>query len=205
VGGDMSITEKLSKIQSELVAPKNQYNNFGKYSYRSCEDIVEAVKPLLLKEGMTLLLSDDIVEIGGRVYVKAMAAVSLKEDNIRVEAFAREPETQKGMAEPQITGSASSYARKYALNGLFAIDDTKDADAMKPEKEEKKPQPKKPEPTFLEKMELAYKAVGKDYYFDCLTAYKAEKAEDVKEKDQEEILADLRKQATKLAEEKKEK
>ena len=126
----MSIQTKLNEIQTKLKAPKGQYNNFGKYKYRSLEDITEAVKPLLLIAGATLTLQDDIKEIGSRIYVEATATLTDIEDNsqVSVKAFAREPEAKKGMDESQITGTASSYARKYALNGLFAIDDTKDAD-----------------------------------------------------------------------------
>lgn len=124
-----NIDERLIHIQGELKAPKSQENKFGGYKYRSCEDILEAVKPLLKKEKVTLTISDDIVEVGGRVYVKATATLSDGEETISTSAFAREAETKKGMDDSQITGSASSYARKYALNGLFAIDDTKDADA----------------------------------------------------------------------------
>lgn len=118
----------LEKIQQELKAPKGQYNSFGKYKYRSCEDIIEAVKPLLAKNGCRLTLSDEIVEIGGRVYVKATAKIVCGDESETVTAYAREPEQKKGMDESQITGTASSYARKYALNGLLLIDDTKDAD-----------------------------------------------------------------------------
>ena len=118
--------EALTRIQLLLKAPKNQYNKFGNYNYRSCEDILEAVKPLL--EGATLTITDDIVVIGQRYYVKATATFTLGDKIISVTAFAREEETKKGMDASQITGSASSYARKYALNGLFLIDDTKDAD-----------------------------------------------------------------------------
>jgi hypothetical protein len=114
----------LAAIQAALRAPKGQTNTFGKYKYRSCEDILEAVKPLL--NGRALTLSDEIVEVGGRVYVKATAQF----EGISVTAFAREQEMKKGMDEAQITGAASSYARKYALNGLFLIDDNKDADTM---------------------------------------------------------------------------
>jgi len=124
-----NIDERLIHIQGELKAPKSQENKFGGYKYRSCEDILEAVKPLLKKEKVTLTISDDIIEVGGRVYVKATATLSDGEDTISTSAFAREAEMKKGMDDSQITGSASSYARKYALNGLFAIDDTKDADA----------------------------------------------------------------------------
>ena len=120
---------KLVKIQQELKAPKAQFNSFGKYNYRSCEDIVEAVKPLAHAAGLTLLISDEVVCVGTKNYIKATAAVSNGEEQIAVTAYAREADIQKGMNEAQITGSASSYARKYALNGLFAIDDTKDADA----------------------------------------------------------------------------
>ena len=109
----------LTKIQSELKAPKNQRNNFGNYNYRSCEDILEALKPI----------SDEIVEVGGRVYVKATCHFKSKDGECDVTAYAREAITKKGMDEAQITGSASSYARKYALNGMFLIDDTKDPDA----------------------------------------------------------------------------
>jgi len=119
--------KELIEIQSSLKAPKGQRNNFGKYNYRSCEDILEAVKPLLKNAFLTL--SDDVVQVGDRIYVKATATLRVGEDTISVTAMAREAMAQKGMSDPQITGSASSYARKYALNGLFAIDDTKDDDA----------------------------------------------------------------------------
>ena len=125
---NLSIHERLSEIQTKLKAPKGQVNSFGNYSYRSCEDILEAVKPHL--EGLTLTLSDEIVNLGDRYYVKATAKLSNGTDNIENTAFAREAQEKKGMDESQITGAASSYARKYALNGLFAIDDTKDADTM---------------------------------------------------------------------------
>lgn len=120
--------DALQKIQAELKAPKGQYNSFGKYAYRSAEDILEAVKPLLKKNKAELVLSDEIVEVGGRIYVKATAMLNADGEKAVVNAYAREPEQKKGMDESQITGTASSYARKYALNGLFLIDDTKDAD-----------------------------------------------------------------------------
>jgi hypothetical protein len=131
--------KELIKIQSELKAPKNQRNNFGKYNYRSCEDILEAVKPLAHSNNCVVLLSDDIKEIGGRIYVQATATLSNGKESKVVTALAREPLSQKGMNEAQITGSASSYARKYALNGLFAIDDTKDSDTDEHKKQESKP------------------------------------------------------------------
>lgn len=128
----------LLKIQSELKAPKNQYNNFGKYKYRNCEDILEAVKPLLLKYNCTLTIHDEIVNIGTRFYIKAIAEFKDGKEVTTVTAFAREEEIKKGMDGSQVTGAASSYARKYALNGLFLIDDTKDADATNDHKEQPK-------------------------------------------------------------------
>ena len=126
----MKTIEALGVIQSELKAPKGQFNSFGKYKYRSCEDILEAVKPLLKKYGTCLTISDEITQIGERYYVKATAVISTIEDSTTIAntAFAREAEKMTGRDESQITGTASSYARKYALNGLFLIDDTKDAD-----------------------------------------------------------------------------
>lgn len=118
-------------IQNELKAPKSQYNEFGKYHYRSCEDILESLKPVLAKHKAAVTISDEIVLIGDRYYVKATAALIdiEKGDKVEVSAYAREDEQKKGMDLSQLTGSTSSYARKYALNGLFAIDDTKDSDA----------------------------------------------------------------------------
>jgi hypothetical protein len=118
----------LSKIQRELRVPKGQMNEFGGYKYRSCEDILEAVKPLL-PEGVVLLLSDDIVQTGDRYYVKATATLLDGKGKLEVSAFAREALDKKKSDDAQITGATSCYARKYALNGLFCIDDTKDADA----------------------------------------------------------------------------
>lgn len=124
----MKLHEKLLAIQTKLKAPKGQYNKFGNFNYRSAEDILEAVKPLNAEQGVLLTITDEIKEIGGRVYVVATATVSDGTDELKVSAFAREPENKKGMDESQITGATSSYARKYALNGLYAIDDNKDAD-----------------------------------------------------------------------------
>ncbi|MGE0536671.1 MAG: ERF family protein [Pirellulales bacterium] len=140
----MSIHEKLLAIQTSLKAPKGQRNTFGNYNYRSCEDILEALKPLLKEHGCYLTLSDEIVHIGNRFYVKATASIVPEDVKgtdahtvsiIKATAYAREEETKKGMDGAQITGAASSYARKYALNGLFCIDDTKDADTMDNTKE----------------------------------------------------------------------
>lgn len=123
-----SFYSKVLVVQNELKAPKGQYNSFGKYHYRSCEDILEAVKPLLVKQGLLLTISDDIISVGDRVYVKATVTISDGEHSITNTALAREEESKKGMDGSQVTGASSSYARKYALNGMFCIDDTKDSD-----------------------------------------------------------------------------
>ena len=123
-----NITHKLIKIQSELKAPKGQKNTFGNYNYRSAEDILEAVKPLLSEYELTMTITDKIEQIGDRYYVQAKVILTDGEDSIDVTGYARESATKKGMDESQITGTASSYARKYAMNGLFLIDDTKDND-----------------------------------------------------------------------------
>lgn len=133
MGAEMNFSERLLHVQAELKAPKDKENDFGHYRYRSCESILEAVKPLLKKYGLLLSLSDEIVETGSRVYVKATATICDVEGKdgmgvAAVTAYAREPESKKGTDESQVTGGTSSYARKYALNGLFLIDDTKDAD-----------------------------------------------------------------------------
>lgn len=125
---DKTIHQKLIEVQEELKAPKGQYNSFGKYYFRSTEDIVEALKPLLIKRGLLLLMYDEIELIGSRIYVVSTADLTDGAANIKVSARARESETKKGMDDSQITGTASSYARKYALNGMFLIDDSKDAD-----------------------------------------------------------------------------
>lgn len=126
----MGLAEKLLSIQTELKAPKNKENTFGKYKYRSCEDILEAVKPLLKKHNCLLTISDSIENIGERYYIKATTTIRDSEngETISNSALARETADKKGQDDSQITGTASSYARKYALNGLFLIDDTKDAD-----------------------------------------------------------------------------
>lgn len=131
------INEALMEVQKRLNAPKTQHNSFGNYDYRSCEDILKAVKPLLIENHLLLTLSDEIISVGDRVYIQATAKLSLeyetnngdtKHEWVHVTAYAREEEEKKGMDASQITGAASSYARKYALNGLFCIDDNKDSD-----------------------------------------------------------------------------
>lgn len=155
--------EKLLKVQSELKAPKGQYNAFGKYKYRSAEDVLESVKPLLVKHGLLLTISDELITIGDRYYVKATVLVEDVEnkESKSVSALAREEETKKGMDGSQITGAASSYARKYALNGMFAIDDNKDSDGTN--KHEDKPKQDEPTetklitPTQIKIIQSAYK------------------------------------------------
>lgn len=132
-----TLLEKLSKIQVELKAPKNQWNDYGSYKYRSCEDILEAVKPICNKNRTTLVVKDEVVTYGDRFYIKAIATLYDWDSQLTIEtsALARETLAKKGMDDSQITGSTSSYARKYALNGLFNIDDTKDGDSEKKENE----------------------------------------------------------------------
>nr|DAI55983.1 MAG TPA: ERF superfamily protein [Caudoviricetes sp.] len=167
----MNIYEKLLKAQVELKAPKGQYNSFGKYKYRSCEDILEALKPVLDKFKLTLFISDEIVEVGGsyklekkdetvetvgRKYVKAtitLVNIEKPDEIIKTSALAREEETKKGMDGSQITGASSSYARKYALNGMFMIDDTKDSDSTNTHGKEEK--------TEAERKKEAIEAINK--------------------------------------------
>ena len=142
MGGEiMNVYEKLMTVQTKLRAPKGQYNSFGKYSYRSCEDILEALKPLLGEVGAIVNVTDEIKLIGDRYYVEATASFIDTETGERMiaKASAREAEVKKGMDDSQVTGSVSSYARKYALNGLFAIDDNKDADSTNTHSKEIKP------------------------------------------------------------------
>ena len=137
----MNVYEKLMTVQTKLRAPKGQYNSFGRYSYRSCEDILEALKPLLAEVGAIVNISDEVKLIGDRFYVEATAMFLDCEtgDSVVARASAREDETKKGMDLAQVTGSVSSYARKYALNGLFAIDDNKDSDATNTHNKDIKP------------------------------------------------------------------
>lgn len=155
-GAHSGLLLQLAQIQSELKAPKGQRNTFGKYNYRSCEDILEAVKPLLTERGLVLLITDDIVQIGERYYVRATATIYDAEGSyISNSALAREEAVKKGMDASQITGATSSYARKYALNGLFAIDDTKDADATNKGQDEPKPAKATAQPAFTDEIRTA--------------------------------------------------
>lgn len=178
----MNIYEQLANVQQELKAPKDQRNNFGNYNYRSCEGILEAVKPLLAKNDLALTLTDEMVEVGGRIYVKATATVFPTNDNggvsittdkieakpyqcVSVSGFAREEENKKGMDSSQITGAASSYARKYALNGLFCIDDNKDSDATNTHGKDVQAPAKANKDTVLER-------AGDTEYFMCVDCHK---------------------------------
>ena len=155
---------ELVYIQSTLKAPKNQRNTFGGYNYRSCEDIMEAVKPLLKEMNCTLVVSDDIVQVGDRFYVKATAILKTPSgEEYKNSAFAREPLSKKGSDESQLTGAASSYARKYALNGLFCIDDNKDADVLNVNKEyTQQPAPQQsPQPQVTAEQVMAEVAAAK--------------------------------------------
>ena len=167
-------TNELVYIQSNLKAPKNQFNSFGNYKYRSCEDILEAVKPLLKEVNCALTTGDEIVFIGNRIYVKATARLETSDGRVFVNsAFAREPESKKGMDESQVTGMASSYARKYALNGLFCIDDTRDADTMNnseaPKTSSKKKAESAPAPTPEAKAEDDKLYLVKQLITECKT------------------------------------
>ena len=137
--------QKLVKVQSKLKAPKDLKNSFGGYNYRNVEAIYEAVKPLLLEEGLVLSMTDEVVEIGERIYIKATATVTDGFGSLSATGYAREESVKKGMDVAQVTGSCSSYARKYALGGLFLIDDNKDIDSMEPEKEKSASTDKKSE------------------------------------------------------------
>lgn len=168
----MNIYEKLLKVQLELKAPKGQYNSFGKYKYRSCEDILEALKSVLDKYKLAMFINDEIIEVNNRNYVKATITIINTEkadEQIKTSALAREEETKKGMDGSQITGASSSYARKYALNGLFAIDDTKDSDATNTHGKEKTEKEKVDE--YLESREGLLEYLGQYLSFEDTQKY----------------------------------
>ena len=175
----MGITEKLLNIQQALKAPKNQYNKFGDFNYRSCEDILEAVKPLLKENSCILIISDELVNIGARYYIKATATLrDAGGEEISNTAYAREADAKKGMDESQITGACSSYARKYALNGLFCIDDVKDADATENE----------PKKASSKQIDLIKKLVVNEKIPKMLEYYKVKNIDDLTMEQADEII-----------------
>lgn len=194
----MGIIEKLLNIQLELKAPKNQRNNFGGYNYRSCEDILEAVKPLLKANNCTLTISDELVNIGERYYIRATARLTDAEnagsyyENI---AYAREAEAKKGMDESQVTGACSSYARKYALNGLFCIDDVKDADATNTHGKEEPKAEGEVKKASAKQIELINKLIGDKEAM--LAYYKIEKIEDLTIEQASQIISSKTKKGDK--------
>lgn len=168
---------KLSSVQQNLKAPKGQRNNFGNYNYRSAEDILEAVKPLLFEAGIVMTISDSIVNHGDRYYVEATVTVQNGTDSLQATGMAREAETKKGMDEAQITGAASSYARKYALNGMFDIDDTKDADSNEHRQQTTAKAPQAtPAPKSDDELTRAKKAINEKLESQGVTSIAAKKA-----------------------------
>lgn len=191
----MAIYEKLLNIQSELKAPKNQTNNFGRYNYRSCEDILEAVKPILKKEKCVVIVNDEIEQVDNRFYVKATVSLVDVESGeiIASSAYAREEENKKGMDSSQVTGASSSYARKYALNGLFAIDDTKDGDVTNSGEENESSASQQ----SLIKQQigeiLKVKGIGFDKLTEVIkTKFKKQKFDDLTAREQQRLLTEVR-------------
>lgn len=191
----MAIYEKLLNIQSELKAPKNQTNNFGRYNYRSCEDILEAVKPILKKEKCVVIVNDEIEHVDNRFYVKATISLVDVESGeiIASSAYAREEENKKGMDSSQVTGASSSYARKYALNGLFAIDDTKDSDVTNSREENESSASQQ----SLIKQQigeiLKVKGIGFDKLTEVIkTKFKKQKFDDLTAREQQRLLTEVR-------------
>ena len=191
----MAIYEKLLNIQSELKAPKNQTNNFGRYNYRSCEDILEAVKPILKKEKCVVIVNDEIEQVDNRFYVKATVSLVDVESGeiIASSAYAREEENKKGMDSSQVTGATSSYARKYALNGLFAIDDTKDSDVTNSGEENESSASQQ----SLIKQQigeiLKVKGIGFDKLTEVIkTKFKKQKFDDLTAREQQRLLTEVR-------------
>lgn len=191
----MAIYEKLLNIQSELKAPKNQTNNFGRYNYRSCEDILEAVKPILKKEKCVVIVNDEIEQVDNRFYVKATVSLVDVESGeiIASSAYAREEENKKGMDSSQVTGASSSYARKYALNGLFAIDDTRDSDVTNSGEENESSASQQ----SLIKQQigeiLKVKGIGFDKLTEVIkTKFKKQKFDDLTAREQQRLLTEVR-------------
>lgn len=193
----MNIYEKLSNIQNELKAPKGQFNKFGGYKYRSCEDILEAVKPICKKYRAVLVIADKLENIGDRYYIKAMAElIDIEEENASIcnTAYAREEENKKGMDGSQITGTASSYARKYALNGLFNIDDTKDADTDEFTKQQQIDDEKVIDKTKVDALNKSIENAGiKDEVVELiLSQYGYTSTNEIKIKDYMQIISDFK-------------
>ena len=179
----MNIYEKLSNVQTELKAPKNQFNGFGKYKYRNCEDILESVKPLLAKNKLTMIISDEIEHIGERFYIKATIELFDVEtgETIITSKLAREEETKKGMDASQLTGSTSSYATKYALNGLFLIDDTKDADTTNNHGNDQKNENKDTNKSDKQQQKKETKKITIDTYLEAIRRYEKEYQTEIKD------------------------
>lgn len=198
----MTIYEKLLKIQNELKVPKKQRNNFGNYNFRSCEDILEEVKPICKDNNTVIIVSDEIKQIGERYYVEATATLIDIETSEKIEnrASAREEDSKKGMDASQVTGASSSYARKYALNGLLAIDDNKDADTdefaktiQNKEASKKEIQPKKEKTISVlqQKRLFALSNGNNDVVRNVISRYKYEKTEQIKVTDYEQICTEI--------------
>lgn len=192
----MSIYEKLLTIQQKLKAPKGQYSDFGNYYYRSCENITEAAKPLLEEVKAVLLLTDEIVTVGGRIYVKAVAKLlDIESDGVvEVCSYAREAESRPKFDVAQLTGTASSYARKYALNGLFALDDAKDADALPPAQQSEQPAAAKVTSQQLAQLQAIAKQKGVTVD-SIIKGYKLNKLEDISAQQWAQAMNGLRKRA----------
>lgn len=180
----MSIYKKLNEIQKTLNAPKSRFNAFGKYNYRSCEDILDGLKKHL-GDTYAVLLSDEVVEIGGRLYVRATATLTDGTESVSTTALARESETKKGMDDSQVTGSTSSYARKYALNGLFAIDDINDADTMDNSKQVRSD---KANPTQIKKIQELLEKKGRAIA-EVQNHYNVKSLEELKSIDASKLIA----------------
>ena len=192
----MNIYEKLTEVQNELKAPKSRYNKFGDYNYRSCEDILEAVKPLLKSKKLAMTVKDEVYSVDGRFYIMAVVTVfdCESEEKITTTAYAREDSEKKGMDGSQITGSSSSYARKYALNGMFAIDDTKDADSWNTHGKDKSSDKKedKPEPIYATEEQVdklnKYYANSREQYEKALQKYGVTNAVQLKKMEAQALI-----------------
>ena len=179
----MTIYKKLSEVQTELKAPKGQFNTFGKYKYRNCEDILEALKPVLAKNKLTILVSDMVENINDRFYIKAVVTLVDVEtgESTTTQAYAREEENKKGMDASQSTGSTSSYARKYALNGMLLIDDTKDADTTNNHGNDQKNENKDTNKSDKQQQKKETKKITIDTYLEAIRKYEKEYQTEIKD------------------------